>query len=80
MNQYRPHQSRESLILMMEEQVAKANAETEGIYAMKRKVDGILDGFKDIHIPEDESVEEVVAVGEVDDGSDAWEELTRLYG
>ena len=45
LNEYRPHQARETLILMMEEQLARSRAETDGIRNMKEKVDSILDGL-----------------------------------
>lgn len=49
LNEYRPHQARETLILMMEEQLQRSRAETEGIRQMKEKVEGILqDMAKDI--------------------------------
>lgn len=38
LNEYRPHQARESLILMMEDQVRRVNSEVEGIEKMKTKV------------------------------------------
>jgi len=39
LNEYRPHQARETLILMMEEQVAKRKAEIQGIKEMKKRID-----------------------------------------
>jgi mediator of RNA polymerase II transcription subunit 7 len=45
LNEYRPHQARETLIFMMEQQLARSRAETEGIRNMKEKVDGILKGL-----------------------------------
>lgn len=44
-NEYRPHQARETLIGIMEEQVRRKKAEIEGIKAMEGKVTGVLDGF-----------------------------------
>lgn len=44
-NEYRPHQARETLIRIMEEQVRKKKAEVEGVKAMEEKVRGVLDGF-----------------------------------
>lgn len=44
-NEYRPHQARETLIRIMEEQVRRKKAEIEGVKAMEEKVRGVLDGF-----------------------------------
>jgi mediator of RNA polymerase II transcription subunit 7 len=41
-NEYRPHQARETLIMMMEEQLERKEAEVEGINRMKLKVDQVL--------------------------------------
>lgn len=46
-NQYRPHQARESLVLMMEERVARMRDETRRIAEAKEKVEGILKGMRD---------------------------------
>lgn len=45
-NEYRPHQARETLIQMMEEQLERKKAEVEGIKRMREKVDAILEGLK----------------------------------
>lgn len=83
LNQYRPHEERESLIMLMEEQVEKAKAETEGIYAMKMKVEDVLDGLKEMKIPEMESVPTVVTNAvpkeKVENGYDAWDELSKAF-
>ena len=42
LNEYRPHQARETLILMMQEQLHRTRAETEGIYRIKSKVEDVL--------------------------------------
>ena len=61
-NAYRPHQARESLILMMEEQVERCREEIRGVREMKRKVEGILEGLAG-------------EGGEVEGGSNgSWEE------
>jgi len=41
-NEYRPHQARETLILMMEEQVERKKAEIEGVSRMKEKVENVI--------------------------------------
>jgi mediator of RNA polymerase II transcription subunit 7 len=42
LNEYRPHQAREALILMMEEQLEKKKAEIEDTKRMKAKIDQLL--------------------------------------
>ncbi|KAF2494631.1 putative RNA polymerase II mediator complex protein [Lophium mytilinum] len=44
-NEYRPHQARETLILMMEDQLEKARAEVEGIKGMKQKINDVIGGL-----------------------------------
>jgi len=66
---------------LMEQQVGQAKAEIEGIYAMKKKVEGVLDGLKEMKIPEMEPAPKAKAitedVGKVDD--DAWDELSKAF-
>lgn len=57
-NEYRPHQARETLIRIMEEQVARKKREIEGVKQMKEKVVGVLDGFG----------RAVQAIGEIESG------------
>ncbi|KAI9818819.1 MAG: Mediator of RNA polymerase II transcription subunit 7 [Pycnora praestabilis] len=45
LNEYRPHQARETLIMMMEEQLERSRAEIEGVRRMKEKIEGILEGL-----------------------------------
>lgn len=45
MNEYRPHQAREALILLMEEQVERGKAEQKGMEELKAKVDEVLAGL-----------------------------------
>ncbi|QDS72095.1 hypothetical protein FKW77_003396 [Venturia effusa] len=44
-NEYRPHQARESLILMMEKQIQKKRDEIDKVKSMKEKVDTLLTGL-----------------------------------
>ncbi|KAF7195526.1 Mediator of RNA polymerase II transcription subunit 7 [Pseudocercospora fuligena] len=46
-NQYRPHQARESLIMMMEERVERVKAEVTRIDESKAKVEKLLQGLTD---------------------------------
>ncbi|KAI9650825.1 Mediator of RNA polymerase II transcription subunit 7 [Ciborinia camelliae] len=81
LNEYRPHQARESLILMMQEQLEKSRAETEGIMKMKEKVEEILEGFGRIKL-----ADEVIASSQLhedvmeDDGKDVWKQLDLEFG
>jgi mediator of RNA polymerase II transcription subunit 7 len=45
LNEYRPHQARETLILMMEEQIATRKDEIEAIKNMKERLDAISDAL-----------------------------------
>ena len=44
-NEYRPHQAREALILLMEGQVERGQSEKKGIEELKAKVDEVLAGL-----------------------------------
>lgn len=44
-NDYRPHQARETLIVMMEDQVAKGRAEGRGAREMGARVKAMLEGL-----------------------------------
>ena len=44
-NEYRPHQARESLIMMMEKQIQTKRDEIEKVKGMKEKVDALLGGL-----------------------------------
>ena len=56
LNEYRPHQARESLILMMRDQLERSRKETEGILKMKEEVEGMLEGLQKIGLGEREAV------------------------
>jgi mediator of RNA polymerase II transcription subunit 7 len=45
-NEYRPHQARETLILMMEDQLERKKAEVEGVKRMKGKIEEALASFR----------------------------------
>lgn len=46
-NDYRVHQARETLILLMEAQLDKKKADVAEIWKMKEKIEEILQGLKD---------------------------------
>lgn len=45
-NEYRPHQARETLILLMEDQIERKRKEIEGVKTMKVKIDEMLAQLK----------------------------------
>jgi mediator of RNA polymerase II transcription subunit 7 len=85
LNEYRPHQARESLILMMQDQLDRSKAETEAMLKMKAEVEEILEGLGSLGIGEKHGNENNGMVdGEgkaevVEDGRDTWEELEREF-
>ncbi|KAJ8117928.1 hypothetical protein OPT61_g970 [Boeremia exigua] len=89
-NEYRPHQARETLIGIMEEQVRRKKTEIEGVKAMKAKVQGVLEGFAKLSETEaeKESVGEVKEVIDKDAGgtmrrevqSVMWDTMDELLG
>ena len=83
LNEYRPHQARESLILMMQDQLDRSRAETRGIREMKDKVEGILEGLSQAKLADGgkgdgKDVGERLGLDE--EGRDVWEELEREFG
>jgi mediator of RNA polymerase II transcription subunit 7 len=83
LNEYRPHQARESLILMMQDQLERSKAETEGILRMKAEVETVLAGLGKLGFSEKEGSGEAPGAGpgngEVEDGRDVWDELERGF-
>jgi mediator of RNA polymerase II transcription subunit 7 len=69
---------------MMQDQLDKSRAETQGIKAMKEKVEGILVGLGQIQVvekDEDTIMGEDIAVNQkVEEGKDVWDELEREFG
>ena len=87
LNEYRPHQARESLILMMKDQLERSRKETEGILKMKEEVEGVLEGLQKIGLGEREVVNGeangVVAGNRGIEGVEelnVWEALGREFG
>ncbi|RDW75460.1 hypothetical protein BP6252_06602 [Coleophoma cylindrospora] len=80
LNEYRPHQARESLILMMQDQLDRSRAETEGIMRMKEKVEGILEGLGETKLPEsDDTKMDGTDAMEEDIGKGIWDELEKEF-
>lgn len=81
LNEYRPHQARESLILMMQDQLDRSRAETEGIMKMKEKVEGLLESFGQVNFADDDIFNSQVHENIIeDDGKDVWEQLDLEFG
>ncbi|TVY38259.1 Mediator of RNA polymerase II transcription subunit [Lachnellula subtilissima] len=80
LNEYRPHQARESLILMMQDQLEKSRKETEGIREVKERVEGVIEGLGKLKLAEFEN--EKVRQGKVEvveEGRDVWETLEKEF-
>ncbi|KAL9610089.1 MAG: hypothetical protein Q9167_005198, partial [Letrouitia subvulpina] len=76
-NEYRPHQARESLIRMMEAQIARCKGETEAVREVGGKVRDVLDGLKDLGEKEAVVVGEEVETEEGTGGEQGREERRR---
>ncbi|KAF2624514.1 hypothetical protein BU25DRAFT_154801 [Macroventuria anomochaeta] len=78
-NEYRPHQARETLITIMEEQVKRKKAEAEGVKVMQEKIRGVLEGFgKAVEAEgENEGGEEVKEVAHKDNKEERRREAQR---
>lgn len=67
---------------MMQDQLDRSRAETDGIRRMKEKVEGILEGLSQAKLAEteEEKVETTEEWREEEEGRDIWEELQRQFG
>jgi mediator of RNA polymerase II transcription subunit 7 len=64
---------------MMQTQLERSRAETQGIREMKMKVEGILEGLSQAKLAEEKENEER-GNEVVEDGRDVWEVLEREFG
>ncbi|KAF1912170.1 MED7 protein-domain-containing protein [Ampelomyces quisqualis] len=85
-NEYRPHQARETLIREMERQVERKKKEIEGVRKMQDRVGEVLEGFRR-DVPEEKANDgaaEVAVVSEDDRRRDAqrhmWQGMEELLG
>ena len=62
---------------MMQNQLDRSRAETQGIMEMKQKVEGILEGLSQAKLKEEEHREDEKE--KVDEGRDIWEALEKEY-
>jgi len=66
---------------MMQDQLERSRAETEGIRGMKERVQGIIEGLSQVRLGDAEIGERGDGGGEVvEEGRDVWEELGREFG
>jgi len=86
-NEYRPHQARETLIMMMEEQLARKRKEIEEVRALKVKVEALLDGSRKSPIEQMAVLDEKADLVEVDPDEerkrvqrDIWQALEDELG
>jgi len=80
LNEYRPHQARESLILMMQDQLDRSRAETEGILRMKERVESLLDVLgQPKPVEMDVVVEDSAKELELEPEKDIWDELEKEF-
>ncbi|OAK96812.1 mediator of RNA polymerase II transcription subunit 7 [Phaeosphaeriaceae sp. SRC1lsM3a] len=85
-NEYRPHQARETLIREMERQVERKKKEIEGVKKMRNRVAEVLEGFGK-EIPSEKSdnkSEEVTVISEEDRRREAqsrvWQGMEDILG
>jgi len=78
LNEYRPHQARESLIMLMQDQLDKSRSETRRAKEMSEKVDGILQGLSKIDLVDDTDPEGYREG--FDEGREMWDMLEREFG
>lgn len=77
-NEYRPHQARETLIREMERQVERKRSEVEGVRKMGEKVTEVLDGFEKSVVEAENEKER--AVVEMSDEERRIERQRELWG
>jgi mediator of RNA polymerase II transcription subunit 7 len=82
LNEYRPHQARESLIALMQDRLDKTRAETQAVRAAVDRARREIEGLASITLPEREG-ERRVEGEEADQRqreADAWAEVDALFG
>lgn len=66
---------------MMQDQLDRSRAETEGIMKMKEKVEGLLESFGQVNFADDDIFNSQVHENIIeDDGKDVWEQLDLEFG
>ncbi len=79
LNEYRPHQARESLIVMMQDQLEKIRAETKASRDITTKVKGVLGALAQAKLAEEEVVKEKTEVEAVEEGKYMWDALDKEF-
>lgn len=84
-NEYRPHQARETLILEMERQVERKKREIEGVRKMRERVGEVLDGFgQEVPDKRVEKEEQIVVKSAEDRKREAqscmWQAMDEILG
>ena len=64
---------------MMQDQLERSRAETEGILRMKREVEGLLEGLGSAKLGEREEGKVGVEDEVEEEGRDVWEEVWRRF-
>lgn len=85
LNEYRPHQAREQVILLMEKEVDRVRSEREGIEGMRSRIDSIMKDLgkpkspiPDMPVFEDEKVKGEQQRKEYEER--IWADLVKDYG
>ncbi len=79
LNEYRPHQARESLILMMQDQLERIRAETKASRDISAKVERVLEEMGRAKLADEEIVPEKMEVEVVEEGKEMWDALDREF-
>lgn len=85
LNEYRPHQAREQVILLMENEVARVRSEREGIENMRVKVQSLLENLGktpllEERLPKFEDPKVVEKEKQDEYEQSIWQELKKEFG
>lgn len=78
LNEYRPHQAREQLIALMQDQLDAKRAETAAISAVTDKARRVLEGLGSIDVPSPDTSATQTVVGKEPVNSVQLKEQTQL--
>lgn len=77
LNEYRPHQARESLILMMEDQLSHIRAETRAILEAKAETERVLASLGKLETCTNQSNDNMKALSDVEDYQRIWQAIEK---